>query len=289
MVMPRILRAWFAEAVIDTIVTAVAFIVPIIVIAVVGISVNRFDVTPVGIWYPTTLGVVGGYLAFIALNEVRKGRRRADPSTPDARAVYQDVRDLTDAAGLYRHVDTALLVLDEARGGYERAFSGSESIEGKASALLSIVAGASSAVGIFGLGKEGRSLVVSHVIGAALVCVLLALSLLFYILRAKQLPQPSVAKYIVPAMADRDNRIGVALRLAATYEAAGQRITSATAREPAALLAAATLTAAAGILILLNASFPCPTTASGALRAACPPSATSAPSGAPATKPPGVP
>jgi hypothetical protein len=75
---------------------------------------------------------------------------------------------------------------------------------------------------------------------------------------------------VIPAVADRDNRVGLALRLAATYEDAGVKIARATALEPAALLGAATLIAAAAVLILVNASFPCPVKPSAALAQACP-------------------
>lgn len=274
-------RRWFIDALVETVWTFAAVVVPGVVVAIIGLTVNRLDQTPAGVWYPLVLGVVCGYLTYIALNEIRKARRSRVHEPPAFRAVYDEVCGLTDAAGPSGSVDTALLVLDEARSGYGRAFSGAESVEAKASALLSIVAGASSAVGIFGFGKEGRPIVVTHPVGAALSCVVLALVLLFYILRAKQLPQPSVSAYMIPAMADRDNRIGIALRLASTYEDAGLKITRATAGEPAALLGAATLTSAAAVLILLNASFPCPATPSAALAAVCPaptPSPSSVPS-----------
>jgi hypothetical protein len=268
----------FADALLDVIVV----VIPILMASAVALILEFWDVTPAGFWYPLILGIASGYLVYIGLNEVRKNRPSRVTGAINVKAVHREVRDLTDAAGKDGNVDTALLVLDEARRAYERAFSGSESVETKASALLSIVAGASSAVGIFGVGKDGRTVVVSHLTLAAVGSVIVALGLLFYILRAKQLPQPSAVEYVVPAMADRDNRIGISLRLAVTYHDAGPKIARATAHEPAALLAAATLTATAAVLILVNASAPCPPKPSAALTRACP---TAAPATSPTPSP----
>jgi hypothetical protein len=182
----RTLWRWYLDAVADVALNVLSIVVPVVVAVAFGVLVDRFDATPAGAWYPLVLGSIGGYLTYIALNEATKARRSRSRTSPDLRAVYQEVRDLTDAAGATSNVDTALLVLDEARSGYERAFSGLEGVETKASALLSIVAGASSAIGIFGFGKDGRAIVVTHLIGAALICIVTALVLLFYILRAKQ-------------------------------------------------------------------------------------------------------
>ncbi len=258
---------WAADIALDIIIVSVP-----IAIAVAGfVVVAVFDVTPAGALYPVIVAGVGAFMTYLALNELRKHRRRQQGvATPDYAATYEAVRSTTLAAGDAGSVDTAVLVLEEARTAYERAFSGSESVEAKASALLSIVAGGSSVIGVFGFGKEGHAVTVTHIVIAAVACIIAALALLFYILRAKHLPQPSVAEYVIPAMAREDNRIGIALRLAVTYNDAAYRIAAATAREPAALLAAATLTASAAVLVLVNAAFPCPQTPTGSLMHVCP-------------------
>jgi hypothetical protein len=111
-------------------------------------------------------------------------------------------------------LETAQFVLEEAKAGFERADAGSDNVEAKATTFISIVAGASSALGVFGISREGRAVVATPLILLAFLFTAVALSCLLYIVRSKRFSTPDIEPFISPGIASEDNRLVFAVLLA---------------------------------------------------------------------------
>lgn len=156
----------------------------------------------------------GGVIAF-RLVESALVATPADPTPQQRREAF--VRVSTDPQHGDGDADTALLLLDEARRRYERTQSSGDALEGKAASLLSIVSGASGAVGIFGLTKPETPLVTSPLTLDAVGAALAALSCALYLLRPKAFRAPDPSFFISGPVTDRDRRVGLSLELAEGY------------------------------------------------------------------------
>ena len=204
------------------------------------------------IYYQATVTVIGFHRA-------EKARAQID-DTEARESAYDAVRavilavPLGDPHAILPNLETALFILAEAKGVLERADHGSDNIEGKATTLISIVAGASSALGIFGLTKEGRAVVAAPLILLAFFFTAIALGCLLYIVRSKRFDSPGVEPFISPAIVSEDNRVGIALLLARDYHLATDSLLRAIRYEPLALFIAYVAIAAAAGLVLLNAA-----------------------------------
>jgi hypothetical protein len=94
-------------------------------------------------------------------HQIGKGvRARRAPARPqltvqDTKLAYDVLRNVIASAGANPNVDTALLLLEAEKESFDRTYSGSDNLEAKATTLLGIVAGASSAFGLFGVAKAG--------------------------------------------------------------------------------------------------------------------------------------
>jgi hypothetical protein len=149
-------------------------------------------------------------------------------------------------------VETATFLLDEAKSTYEQARIRSGALEAKATMLLGVVVGASSALGILGIARDGKPVVVTPLIGGVLVCAVIAILCLLYVLRVKPLNGPDLAGYASSAMVEEDNRLGLAIVLAAFYiQTAGGLLRDIRA-EPRAWFISCTATALAALLVVIN-------------------------------------
>jgi hypothetical protein len=139
----------------QSLLASIALAVAIFVVA--GLALR----TPAGVVAAALIGLaVGGvsfqgYLTLVVIRSTEEADANADHDRAREGA-YEAARS---AIGLvpvgYPHADTpsletALFVLEEAKAGFERSDRGSDNIEAKATTLITIVAGASSALGVLG-------------------------------------------------------------------------------------------------------------------------------------------
>ena len=69
--------------------------------------------------------------------------------------------------------------------------------------MLGIVAGATSALGIFGAARDGRAVVPTPIVFDGLIFVLIAFVRLLYVLRVKRYQRPDIKTYLSGAMRKR--------------------------------------------------------------------------------------
>jgi hypothetical protein len=91
---------------------------------------------------------------------------------------------------------------------------------------------------------------------AAFAFVLASFAALLYMLRAKTFVTPDMRVYVTPAVAQEDNRVGVALTLASRYNESREKLRGEVSAEPQALFVAYTSIAIAALLVVLNAAAP---------------------------------
>lgn len=96
-------------------------------------------------------------------------------------------------------METALLIRDTEKDSFDRTYAGSDTLETKATALLGIAAGATSAVGIFGLGKDGAHPVATPPLVAAILFLGVAIVSALYMLRAKPFDVADLSIFTMPA------------------------------------------------------------------------------------------
>jgi hypothetical protein len=221
--------------------------------------------SPAGILADTLMAVALSAVFFQGFLTVRAFRATsANDETADLERArvqaYDAVRAVMDGIPTgYPHADapnlgTAQFVLAEARTGFERTDQGSDNIESKATTLISIVAGATSALGVFGISKEGRAIVATPLILLAFLFAALALGALLYVVRSKKFLVPSVAPFISLGIVAEDNRVAIALLLTRAYHESAESLRRAIRYEPLALFIAYVAVATAAGLVLLNAA-----------------------------------
>lgn len=127
--------------------------------------------------------------------------------------------------------------------------------------MLGIAAGATSAVGIFGLGKDGAHITATPPLVAALAFLGLAIVAALYMLRAKPFDVVDLSTFTMPATLGEDNRAPLALLIAGRYRDARRRLSRELSSEPNVLAVAYGSIALAAVLAALNALSQ-PTTAS---------------------------
>ena len=200
------------------------------------------------------LGVALAVLELVRL--IRSFQTGAPPPTDaDRTRAYDTVKSIIASAGTSANVDTALLLLDESKASYDRVYAGSTSVEAKATTLLSLVAGASSALGIFSYAQGGSGGLGTSLPGvAAYTSLFIALAALLYILRSKFYRHPVTDAYLFPKILDADNRPGIALWRAQTYRDTALDLRETTRFEPLALFVAYVAIATAAILVLVAAA-----------------------------------
>lgn len=205
--------------------------------------------------------VVGGGIGIIT-HQIGKGVRarrlgmRGEPSIADTRAAYQSLRDIAEKMGEKASVETATLLLDSEKESFERTYTGSDNLERKATTLLGVVTGASSAFGLFGVAKPGSPITLTPIIFTAFTFVLASFAALLYMLRAKTFITPDLRVYHTPVIARDDNRAALSLSLAARYNEMREDLRRETSAEPHALFIAYGSLAIAAMLVVLNTISP---------------------------------
>jgi hypothetical protein len=180
---------------------------------------------------------------------------RLPPTDEERQQSYLALRTAVAAIEALRPgaVETATFLLDEAKTSFDRASSRSAALEAKATMLLGIVAGASGALGVFGFARDGKTIAFTLPVFAALIFAVAAMLCLLYLLRTKLLNEPDVGPFISVATLAEDNRPGLALFLATSYYEMTLQQLYDTRHEPRVWLAACLATAAAALLIIMNA------------------------------------
>lgn len=175
------------------------------------------------------------------------------PSEAERKRSYYRVRSATAAIDVLRPggVETAMFLLGEVKAGYDHKVAESANLESKATTSLGIVAGATSILGVFGT-RDGKIVVTTPLVIAAMMCVLAALVCLLYILRAKWFGSPRLGSYISAAMVREDNRLGLILTVAETYRFLRDEFERTLRSDRHALFIAYAAIATASILLLVN-------------------------------------
>lgn len=178
------------------------------------------------------------------------------PSENEFRRLYDGLAAYAESLGPVRPgmLESALFLLEEARRDFERVSNSSDSHEEKARIVLGVVAGATGALGIFGVAREGRPIVATPTVLDALVFVAVAFVCLLYVLRVKHYKRPDLAAYFAGAMLDEKLRVALPLSLLEGYGRMTAEFAHSIRHEPRALFVAYVSIVAAAVLIILGAA-----------------------------------
>jgi hypothetical protein len=211
-------------------------------------------------WIPfivasTVVLAVAGLTGYAFFRDARsdKGFPRTTPSEEAREKAYSDRRTSIDNQP--DDPATALFLLEEAKRHYTAIVDGGKAVETKATQVLTLAAGGSSALVLFGSpSRDGHLLNLSAPIIGALLLTLTAFIALLYVLRVKTRSDPSVGDFLSEPMAgDPRNRATIALSLAEDFEALCYEIAWARRRDPLAMFAAYSCLAGAALLVIANA------------------------------------
>jgi hypothetical protein len=204
--------------------------------------------------YPVVVGLGIGYIVYVIAESVR-GRSNRTIVTDDQReAAYNELRGLMErlAPSKTPNVETATFLLDTEKGNFDRVYAASDNLESKATTLLGIVTGATSAFGIFGIAKVSSTLIATPLVETAFAFVLISFGALLYMLRAKSFDIPDMTRYLAAATVAEDNRVPLALVVAERFREMRTDLAREIAAEPNALAVAYTALAVAATLVVLN-------------------------------------
>jgi uncharacterized membrane protein YidH (DUF202 family) len=207
--------------------------------------------------YPLIVGLGAGYIVYQladGIRAVRRGRARRPVTEEEGETAYIELRSIVGRLDESKtpSVETATFLLDTEKDSFERTYGGSDNLESKATTLLGIVAGATSAFGVFGLAKAGSALVTTPIILTAFGFVIVSIVALLYMLRAKTFDIPDMAQYLNAATVGEDNRVALALLVAQRYRHMREQLRREIEAEPNALFIAYASIALAAALVVLN-------------------------------------
>jgi hypothetical protein len=207
--------------------------------------------------YPLIVGLGAGYIVYQladGVRAVRRGGERRPVTEEEGEAAYIELRGIVGRLdeGKMPSVETATFLLDTEKDSFERTYGGSDNLESKATTLLGIVAGATSAFGVFGLAKTGSAVVTTPIILTAFGFVMVSIVALLYMLRAKTFDIPDMAPYLTAATVGEDNRVALALVVAQRYRHMREQLRREIEAEPNALFIAYASIALAAALVVLN-------------------------------------
>jgi hypothetical protein len=140
---------------------------------------------------------------------------RETPSTEERVKLAKDLEALEASD----EIEGALFILEESKASYQALTAANATIEGKASSLLTTIAGAAGLLSLFGRFKDGSPQAgVSGFLWLAIAAAAVAIVCCLYITRSKIRPFPSVAAYVLSSTVwDSDSRFHIALQLAESY------------------------------------------------------------------------
>jgi hypothetical protein len=125
------------------------------------------------------------------------------------RATFADVEN--------HDVETAALLLEEAKASFDRVYDETSKIESKAAALLTLVAGASSAIGVFGLTRDGHPVTASLSVRFAAGFAVAALFFVIAVHRSKDYDVLAVDEFLDGEFLAADFRAAISLMFARSY------------------------------------------------------------------------
>jgi hypothetical protein len=238
---------------------AIAFLIVSIVLWEVA---SRIETS----WY---VALFAGAAAYIISAEMVNWWRDRDretftyrtPSEQDFLAHYKELQQYAESLGPIRPgmTEAAEFLLEEAKRDFERVSGSSASHEDKARAVLGIVAGATGALGVFGVSKDGQTIIPTPIIVDALIFVLAAFVCLLYVLRVKRYKRPDIGTYFAGAMVREELRVALPLSLMPAYAKMTAELAHRLRHEPRAIFIAYVATASAAVLVLLNVTTNPPT------------------------------
>jgi hypothetical protein len=205
-------------------------------------------------WFTAVILAAATSLLVAGLIADTRSNARLIRQPPTAEIRFRDYERLLSTFPGVPNADIAIFLLDEAKRHYAALVDAGKAIETKATTLLGLAAGGSSAVLVFGFPKDGRVAVSTPPIFAGLIMALSAFIALLFVLRMKSRREPNVAAFVsVPIAADESNRARIALSLAEDFEAACYDIMWGRRRDRLAMYVAYVCLCAAVVLISANA------------------------------------
>jgi hypothetical protein len=210
-------------------------------------------------WLPAVAIVAGLVVApriywAIAKTRLSRPSRLMDDRTADRESVYRGM--IASVAGVVPNAPTAKLLLSESKDRYKHADEHRQNIESKATALLSVVAGATSALGIFGMTRDGKTIVATVMSAHAVAAAIVALVCLLFVLRAKRVIYPNIAAWVSKSTISYPNEAALALVLAESYNDSANINKEHTRRDSIALFLASVSIALAAVLVIIQATVP---------------------------------
>ncbi len=161
-------------------------------------------------WYVALFAGIATYIIAVETVDWWRDRDRETftyqpPTAREFLAHYEELQQYAETLGPIRPgmVEAAEFLLDEAKGDFDRVSGSSDSHEEKARAVLGIVAGATGALGVFGVSKDGQTIIPTPIIIDALIFVLVGFVCLLYVLRVKHYKRPDLGTYFAGAMGPR--------------------------------------------------------------------------------------
>jgi hypothetical protein len=210
-------------------------------------------------WFTAVVVVTATSLLIAGLLVDTRSNTRLAREPPTAEVRFRDYERLLSTFPGVPNADTAIFLLDEAKRHYTALVDAGKAIETKATTLLGLAAGGSSAVLVFGFPKDGKAAVSTPPIFAGLIMALSAFIALLFVLRMKSRREPNVAAFLsAPIALDENNRARIALSLAEDFEAACYDIMWGRRRDRLAMYVAYVCLSAAVVLISANAVLSAP-------------------------------
>jgi hypothetical protein len=217
----------------------------------------------ISIWYVAVFVAMATYIVVTELIDWWRARARKpfeyeSPTTEQLEQRFNELQEYASSLGPIRPgmVESAIFLLDQAKETYDHVLGSADSHETKARSVLGIVAGATGALGVFGLSKEGRAVVPGPIVIDALGFAVIAFVCLLYVLRVKRYKRPELSTYYSGATVGPSLRVALPLALAPGYAKMASELEHRIRHEPRAIYIAYISVTAAAVLVLLNATTP---------------------------------
>jgi hypothetical protein len=217
--------------------------------AIIGACVgNAMSVSAVaiGLW-------AIGIRLLMTLGRLRE-RELADEPPADAvrEAMINNATALMALAGPTVNVKTAMFLYEGAKARFERDISQHEKVEAKATTMLTLVGGASGAIGLFGFATGGHTILAGTTVVLAAIAAAIALIASVYVLRMKGTEAPRFDGFLSSAAIASDLRAGIALSLAQNYQERTDEFARKTRWDGEAMFAAGVAVVVAALLVLIG-------------------------------------
>jgi hypothetical protein len=205
---------------------------------------------------PLTVAIIAAVVILAILVQVVRLRtvvpKPDTASAGDRRAAYDALTQIVLTNGT-PSAETALLLRDEAKNHFDRVRAGGAAVEAKATTLLTVIAGSTGVLGLFGVSFD-KPVTLTAATEGAFILGLVGIVALLYVVRPKDLPDPEGAEYISGAVTGNDNRVRLAMTFADLYTLDARIHLYATRFARSAMFIAYVAFTAAALLVFSNLS-----------------------------------